>query len=38
VIETRLEIDTAGHYSRPDIFTLDVDVTHQAGVRFKGDS
>ncbi|CAH0355399.1 carbon-nitrogen hydrolase family protein [Sphingomonas melonis] len=32
--EGRLYLDTAGHYSRPDIFELHVDARERSGVRF----
>ena len=34
VIEIRMAIETNGHYSRPDIFKLEVDATPRKGVRF----
>lgn len=36
--ESRLTLDTAGHYSRPDIFELHVDTREKAGIRFGGES
>ena len=32
VAEARLLLDTDGHYSRPDVFTLTVDRTEQRNV------
>ena len=31
--EERMTLDAAGHYSRPDIFTLHIDAREQCGVR-----
>jgi predicted amidohydrolase len=36
VIEGRLVLDTNGHYSRPDVFSLHVDTRPQPGVVFEG--
>jgi len=36
--EHRLTLDTAGHYSRPDIFELHVDTSEKPGVIETGDS
>ena len=33
--EARAALDTDGHYSRPDIFTLDVNTASQQGVRWE---
>jgi predicted amidohydrolase len=33
-VEGRMFLDTAGHYSRPDVFHLEVDDRPQTGVRF----
>lgn len=35
IAEARAALDTDGHYSRPDIFTLDVNTAPQQGVRWK---
>jgi nitrilase len=35
VVESRMAIETNGHYARPDIFKLEVDVKSQNGVTFK---
>jgi nitrilase len=35
VIESRMAIETSGHYARPDIFKLEVDRKPQTGVTFK---
>jgi len=31
-------LDVAGHYSRPDIFKLEIDKSRQSSVSFKNDS
>jgi len=36
VVEGHLVMDTAGHYSRPDVFRLTVDQRPQIGVSFEG--
>ena len=35
--EACLTLDTDGHYSRPDVFTLQVDTDRQRNVAFDGD-
>jgi nitrilase len=32
---SKRDLDITGHYSRPDIFTLNVDITPQSPVKFK---
>lgn len=34
IAEARAALDTDGHYSRPDIFTLEINTTPQRGVRW----
>jgi nitrilase len=36
VVASRRAFDVAGHYSRPDIFTLQVDTRPQSSIAFKG--
>ena len=34
VVKGRLYLETAGHYSRPDIFELNVDMRERPGLKF----